>query len=202
MCTPTGAALLRTWATGWGAQPAMSVQHSGSGAGTRDPDSHPNVLRILQGTPGPPADPGAVVVETNVDDLDPRLWPGVLAALLDAGAGDAWLTPILMKKGRPAHTLSVLVARDRLAAVQEAVYTSTSTIGMRLVEVGKHALERELVSVTVHGHPVAVKLARLEGRVVNAMPEYEEVAALAGRLGLPVDVVLLDARAEAARLRD
>ncbi len=203
MCTPTGAALLVTWAGAWGAQPAMAVGGVGVGAGSRDPSSHPNVLRFLTGDAvGDTAPAGALLLETNVDDLDPRLWPGVLAALLTAGAGDAWLTPILMKKGRPAHTLSVLVRPDALAAVREVVYTQTSTIGMRVLEVGKHALDREMVRVTVHGHPVAVKLARLEGRVVNAMPEFADVAALAARLDRPVDEVLLDARAEARRYRD
>ena len=93
-----------------------------------------------------------MLLETNVDDLDPRLWPGVLAALMEAGAGDAWLTPILMKKGRPAHTLSVLVAADRADVVRREVHRQTSTIGLREQPVGKHELDREMTSVEVDGH--------------------------------------------------
>ena len=129
----------------------MAVARVGVGAGGRDPEGHANVLRLLVGevvsrrstagasTTGVEA---ALLLETNVDDLDPRLWPAVIAALLEAGASDAWLTPILMKKGRPAHTLSVLVAADRADVVRREVYRQTSTIGLREQRVGKHALDR------------------------------------------------------------
>ncbi|MGZ4438284.1 MAG: nickel pincer cofactor biosynthesis protein LarC, partial [Nocardioidaceae bacterium] len=107
LCTPTGAALLTAWATSWGPQPPMSVERVGVGAGGRDPRTHANVLRLFVGegvstgsTNGPGADSAngtlaPLLIETNVDDLDPRLWPQVIAALLEAGASDAWLTPIL-----------------------------------------------------------------------------------------------------------
>jgi uncharacterized protein (DUF111 family) len=142
----------------------------------------------------------AVVLETNVDDLDPRLWPGVIAALLDAGAADAWLTPILMKKGRPAHTLSVLVAPAALPAVRRTVFEQTSTIGVRELAVAKTALDREERTVTVAGRPVRVKVARLEGRVVNVQPEYDDVAAVAAATGRPVKDVLGEAAAAARSL--
>ena len=136
-----------------------------------------------------------MLLETNVDDLDPRIWPVVIAALLEAGASDAWLTPIVMKKGRPAHTLSVLVASDRADVVRREVYRQTSTIGLREQRVGKHSLERELASVSVDGHRVAVKLARLDGEVVNAQPEFDDVAAAAHALGRPVKDVMAQASA-------
>jgi uncharacterized protein (TIGR00299 family) protein len=207
LCTPTGAALLVTHATGWGPQPAMTVHAVGIGAGGRDPDGHANVLRLLVGegvvstgftTRGDSTTRGdAMVLESNVDDLDPRLWPPVLAALLDAGASDAWLTPILMKKGRPAHTLHVLVRPDRVDAVRREVFRHTSTIGVREVAVGKTALERVMRSVTVDGERIAVKLALLDGEVVNAQPEYEDVARVATTTGRPVKVVLAAAVARA-----
>ena len=109
LCTPTGAALLTALADDWGPQPAMAVTAVGVGAGGRDPEGHANVVRLLGSarldarTHAPPPAQGRTrgprLLETNVDDLDPRLWPAVIAALLDAGASDAWLTPILMKKG-------------------------------------------------------------------------------------------------------
>jgi pyridinium-3,5-bisthiocarboxylic acid mononucleotide nickel chelatase len=206
LCTPTGAALLVTHATDWGPQPAMTVREVGVGAGGRDPEGHANVLRLLVGeevastgstTRDGSTSRGAVVLESNVDDLDPRLWPPVLAALLDAGASDAWLTPILMKKGRPAHTLHVLVRPDRVDAVRREVFRHTSTIGVREVAVGKTALERAMRSVTVDGERIAVKLALLDGEVVNAQPEYEDVARVATSTGRPVKAVLAAAVARA-----
>jgi uncharacterized protein (DUF111 family) len=140
------------------------------------------------------------VLETNVDDLDPRLWPGVLQALLDAGASDAWLTPILMKKGRPAHTLSVLCGDAAAAAVREVVFRETSTLGVRAHVVGKHALERAERTVEVDGRRVRVKLGLLGGEVVNAMPEWDDVAAAAAALGRPPKQVLRDAHAAAREL--
>lgn len=208
MCTPTGAALLTTHADGWGPQPAMTTQRIGTGAGGRDPERHANVLRLLvgpgtdtrgQGEAGLPAST-AVVLEANVDDLDPRLWPPVLASLLDAGASDAWLTPILMKKGRPAHTLSVLVAADRADAVRREVFRQTTTIGLRETTVAKRALDRELRSVEVDGHRIDVKLATLEGEVLNAQPEYEHVADAAQATGRPIKDVLSVAVAKARDL--
>lgn len=203
LCTPTGAALLSTIAAAWGPQPAQVTTTIGVGAGSRDPDTHANVVRLLVGAPAPAASlqtTPEVMLETNVDDLDPRVWPAVLAALFDAGAADAWLTPILMKKGRPAHALSVLVAPAHLAAVREAIFRHTSTIGLRATEVTKDPLERETAQVEVGGHPIAVKLARLRGLVVNAQPEYDDVAAVAAALGRPVVDVLAEASAAARRL--
>ena len=199
LCTPTGAALLTTLATAWGPQPAMTTAAIGIGAGGRDPDGHANVLRLFTGPASGRAAGPPLLVETNVDDLDPRVWPAVIAALLEAGASDAWLTPILMKKGRPAHTLSVLVASDRAAEVRTAIFRHTSTIGLREQPLGKHALDREMVAVDVDGQPVAVKLARHHGVLVNAQPEYDDVARAAHALGRPVTDVLADAVAASRR---
>jgi uncharacterized protein (TIGR00299 family) protein len=200
LCTPTGAALLTTLADGWGPQPPMAVRAVGVGAGGRDPAGHANVLRLLVGEGAAAA--GAVgtepfVLETNVDDLDPRLWPGVLAALIGAGAADAWLTPILMKKGRPAHTLSVLVAPEHVDGVRREVYLQTSTIGLRERRTGKHELERIMATVEVDGHTIGVKVARLDGEVVNVQPEFEDVAEVARVLGLPVKTVMAHAVSQA-----
>jgi hypothetical protein len=200
MCTPTGAALLAARVDDWGPLPPMRVQRVGSGAGGRDPEELPNVVRLVLGEPGASqaAGPGQpVVLESNVDDLDPRLWPGVLDALFAAGASDAWLTPILMKKGRPAHTLSALCRPEVVPAVQAAVFATTSTIGLRVVPVGKTALERVATSVEVLGSRVGVKVAVHDGRVVNVSVEYEDVAGLARASGRPVKEVLRAATAAA-----
>ena len=200
LCTPTGAALLTTLATAYGPQPPMTVATIGVGAGGRDPEGHANVLRLFTGAPGGSAgDDGPLLLECNVDDLDPRVWPSVIAALLEAGASDAWLTPILMKKGRPAHTLSALVDGSGAAAVRAAIFRHTTTIGLREQPLRKHALVREMVEVEVGGHPVAVKLARHDGVLVNAQPEYEDVARAAAALDRPVNDVLAEASALARK---
>ncbi|HTW18225.1 MAG TPA: nickel pincer cofactor biosynthesis protein LarC [Nocardioides sp.] len=197
LCTPTGAAVLTAVATSWGPQPPMVTETVGVGAGGRDPEGHANVLRLMVGGPVERATEVTteLVLEANVDDLDPRLWPTVLDALLAAGAADAWLTPILMKKGRPAHTLHVLVAPERAAGVRDVVFRETTTIGLREHAVTKRALDRAHVDVVVGGQVVSVKVARLEGRVVNAQPEYDDVARAAVALGRPARDVLEDARA-------
>ncbi|HEX6874235.1 MAG TPA: nickel pincer cofactor biosynthesis protein LarC [Nocardioidaceae bacterium] len=199
LCTPTGAALLTANATSFGPQPPMTVDVVGVGAGGRDPEGHANVLRLLVGhaaTDVPHGTREPLLIETNVDDLDPRLWPNVIAALLAAGASDAWLTPILMKKGRPAHTLHALVAGDKAGAVRLEIFRQTSTIGVREVPIGKHALDRQMRMIEVAGHPVRVKLAVHEGTVVNAQPEYDDLAAVAEATGRAVKDVLAEAIAE------
>ncbi|GLW73255.1 UPF0272 protein Cgl2470/cg2715 [Kitasatospora phosalacinea] len=210
MCTPTGAALVLSLCSGWGDLPPLELFATGAGAGTRDLPEVPNVVRVVLGRPSAAPRPGAgtavadggtavaeaVVLEANVDDLDPRIWPHVLDRLLEAGASDAWLTPVLMKKGRPAHTLSVLCSPELLPALRGTVLAETSTIGFREHRVAKHEAAREFRTVTVDGIAVQVKIARHGGRIVNVQPEYREVAEAAARLGLPVKTAL--ARAVAA----
>jgi uncharacterized protein (DUF111 family) len=182
----------------------MAVDVVGVGAGGRDPDSHANVVRLLVGRAASTswagaAAGGALVLEANIDDLDPRLWPNVIAALLDAGASDAWLTPILMKKGRPAHTLSALVRADRADAVRAEVFRQTSTIGLRESGVAKTELDREMWTAQVGGHDVRVKIALHNGHVVNAQPEYDDVVRAATATGRPVKDVLAEAGALSRR---
>jgi uncharacterized protein (TIGR00299 family) protein len=206
LCTPTGAALLAEWVTAWGPQPAMVGEVVGVGAGGHDPPGHPNALRLMLGdaaaaTAAEAQVTGApLLLECNVDDLDPRLWPAVLAQLLEVGASDAWLTPILMKKGRPAHTLSVLVASERAEEVRAEIFTETTTLGLRETSVRKHALERRAATVEINGILVEVKLGVLDGRVVNAQPEYDHVAAVAAATGRPLKSVLASAIALARAL--
>nr|WP_255672046.1 nickel pincer cofactor biosynthesis protein LarC [Glycomyces amatae] len=170
--------------------PDGSHAHGAPGAGA-EPHGHRHEA-AARGTGTP------VVVETNVDDLDPRLWPAALAALLDAGASDAWLTPILMKKGRPAHTVHVLCRGEAVEAVRSALVRHTTTIGMRSYAIDKYALERQYVHITVDGHAIGVKLALEGGEVVNASVEYEDAAAAAAALGRPLKVVMAQATAIAA----
>lgn len=197
-CTPTGAAIVAANADAFGPMPEMVIERVGVGAGGRDPEERANLLRIVVGRETGSGEPRPVVIEANVDDLDPRLWPPVLASLLEAGASDAWLTPILMKKGRPAHTVHALCPAETVRAVRAALVRHTTTIGMRSHEVDKYALERRYTSVAVEGREVGVKVALDGGEVVNVSVEYEDAVAAAAALGRPVKVVIAQASALAA----
>jgi pyridinium-3,5-bisthiocarboxylic acid mononucleotide nickel chelatase len=200
LATPTGVALLAEWATGSGPMPAMTVTATGVGAGSQELPNRANILRLVIGeTASAGSSDRWQIIEANVDDLDPRLWPVVLDRLLSAGAGDAWLTPILMKKGRPAHTVTALVGPEEAEAVRRILVSETSTIGLRTSSVTKHALERSWVTVDVDGEKVRVKLAYDGAQRTNLAPEFDDVVAAADALGLPAKEIL--ARATAAALR-
>ncbi len=198
MTTPTGAAVLASVVASYGPLPPMVLRRSGTGAGGRDSTELANVLRLVLGDPVEAPGSDAVVLEANVDDLDPRLWPGVLSSLLEAGAHDAWLTPVLMKKGRPAHVLHVLCPPARVAVLQEVALRETTTLGVRSYAVTRRVLDRAWRTVEVDGRPVRVKLGLLGSEVVNAVPEWEDVAAAAAALGRPAKLVLQDAAALAS----
>lgn len=213
LATPTGVALATALATGQGDLPRLQVTARGVGAGTKDVAGRPNVVRVVVGQPvgaavtvdGAPhaEDPEAggpeltdlesaemLVLEANVDDLDPRVWPTVIDALMDAGAADAWLTPIVMKRGRPAQQLSVLTDARHRPALCELVLTATSTIGVRETAVRRFALARGWRDVEVDGHRIGVKVAHRGGRVVTATPEFRDVEAAASSSGVSVRHVL------------
>ncbi|MEU8820320.1 nickel pincer cofactor biosynthesis protein LarC [Actinoplanes sp. NPDC048796] len=199
LATPTGMAVIRALAARCEDLPAMSVDATGVGAGGRDTPGRPNVVRVFVGrteTAGP-AEP-AVLLEANVDDLDPRLWPGVVEGLMAAGASDAWLVPILMKKGRPAHTLSVLCDPSAAPALRARIFQETTTLGVRESPRAKTALPRLFVPVDVGGVSVPIKVGHLDGVIVQVMPEFADVAALAARQGRPERAVLSEALAAAA----
>lgn len=196
LTTPTGMALVTTLGGACEDLPSMALEASGTGAGTRDVAGRPNVTRVLLGertdlasTAAAEGTP-AVVIEANVDDLDPRLWPGVLTALLAAGAQDAWLVPIVMKKGRPAHTLHVLCAPEDALRLRDVIFIHTSTFGVRQAPTTKFMLPRTWLDVQVDGHAVPVKISFGGDKISRVTPEFEAVAELAQTTGRPeVDVL-------------
>lgn len=194
--TPTGAALLAEWVTTWSPMPALTVSEHGAGAGTKDTAVVANVCRLVLGEPLAADDRSdeMVQLEANVDDLDPRVWPEAIAAVMRAGAVDAWVTPIVMKKGRPAHTFSALCSTDTVDAVSTAIFAQTSTIGLRRHTVGRDVLERSETTVDVHGHTIGVKTARRDGQVTNISVEWDDVVAAAAAMGVPAEEVLRTAR--------
>ena len=200
LCTPTGMALVTVLAERPGPQPAMTTRAVGVGVGSRDTPGRPNVVRVLVGDEDarPLGRDEVCELAATVDDLDPRVWPEVLAALLDEGAFDAWAEPALMKKGRPAHVLHVLCAPGRADALSARVMALTSTFGVRrYLGVVRDVLARDWRTVTVDGHAVWIKIGHRDGAIVRAQPEFDDVRALAAGLNRPVVDVLAAARAAA-----
>lgn len=189
--TPTGAALLVHWVTAWGAMPAMVVGATGAGAGAKDTDVVANVCRLVIGETTAIA-PGDVMVQldANVDDLDPRVWPEAIAAVMAAGAVDAWVTPIVMKKGRPAHTFSALCAVEVADRVSNSIFAQTSTIGIRRHTVERTVLDRAESTVLVEGQTIRIKTASSDGTPVNRSAEWDDVVAAADELGWSSNDVL------------
>jgi hypothetical protein len=198
--TPTGAALLCELATF--AQPPMTLERIGTGAGSRD-TPWPNVARLWLGAPIAAGGAGMVQLETNIDDMNPQLYAAVSDKLFAAGAKDVWFTPIQMKKNRPAILLSALAPATHEAALSQVMLEETTTLGVRVHGLqNRHEARREMRDVeTPHG-TVRVKLKFLDGAQTpaGATPEYDDCKALADKAGVPARQVWEAAMAAAQSL--
>jgi hypothetical protein len=192
LVTPTGAALVKALASDFGLLPAMRLEKVGYGAGERDLEM-PNLLRVFLGERTASLSGAALerrlVISANIDDMNPELFPYVMEKLFDRGAEDVWLTPIQMKKSRPAVTLNALVPPSRREEVKRVFFEETKTLGLRITEVEKEFVPRETVTVTTPYGPVKVKVAWSEGRPVNVAPEYEDCRKAAEERGVPLKEV-------------
>ncbi|MGD9798727.1 MAG: nickel pincer cofactor biosynthesis protein LarC [Acidimicrobiia bacterium] len=196
LTTPTGAGILAALCDGWGPMPAMTITSSGFGAGTRELDDLPNLTQVVVGVLAAAAGGGhagqpVVLLEANVDDATGETLAHAVAALLDAGAHDAWITPIVMKKGRPAHTVSVLADPAESARLAEVLRLGTGSLGVRGATLERWPAARTVEVVLVEGHELRVKVSA--GRV---KVEHEDAAAVAAATGLPLREVV--SRAEEA----
>ncbi len=202
LTTPTGAAILASVVDRFGSLPPMRLHAQGMGAGTRELADRPNLLRVMLGQPLgealPESAPSVTLLESNIDDMSPQLIEPLLAALFAAGAVDAWSTPILMKKGRPAFTVSALAPAEAVEAVARAFFENSTTIGLRSLPLGRTVLARSRAQVKTAFGNVAVKLSALDGQVVAATPEFDDCRRLAKAGHAPVRAVLAAATAAAA----
>jgi uncharacterized protein (TIGR00299 family) protein len=199
LTTPTGAAILAAVVDSFGPPPPMRIQAIGYGAGTRELADRPNVLRVLVGEPlgqveAPPA-PSVMILEANIDDMSPELVSPLFEALFAAGAVDVWSTPILMKKGRPAITVSAMALPAAAPQIERAFFLSSTTIGVRRYGVDRTVLQRSLVKVDTAYGPVRVKLGAAGGEVIGAQPEFEDCRRRAAATGAPVREVMSAAAA-------
>jgi pyridinium-3,5-bisthiocarboxylic acid mononucleotide nickel chelatase len=203
LCTPTGAALLAALAAGWGPMPAMQITASGYGAGSRELDGLPNAVQVVIGTAADTssADPEhgqpVVILEANVDDVTGEILGTTVAALIAAGALDAWVTPVTGKKGRPAHVISVLADPTNVGRLRQVLADETGTLGIRAQSWQRWPAERQFAEVEVGGYPVRVKKGP---RRIKA--EHDDAARVARLLRIPVREVARRAEEQAHRLFD
>ena len=190
LLTPTGAAILTTLATF--RQPAMVPASIGYGYGTKVLP-WPNALRVVIGEisdrEAADGEPGEVLIETNIDDMNPQFYEILVERLLQGGANDAWLTPVQMKKGRPGVIVSAIAPAALAGEIEAVLFANTPTLGIRRTSISRTKAPRQFVTVTTRWGDVRLKLRGSGGRVVNAVPEYEDIAAIARREGIAPTVV-------------
>jgi uncharacterized protein (DUF111 family) len=182
--------------------PPIKVEKIGYGAG-RDDLPHPNVLRLMIGTPAANSGMETVaVVETNIDDMNPQFYDYAMERLFEMGVQEVFLTPILMKKNRPATLLTIICPSEKLSSVSGFLLQETTTIGLRWHEEERSRADREIQSLQTKYGRIHLKLARWEGRIVNLSPEYEDCKRLALKKRVSLKEVYEEARKEAmAQLR-
>jgi uncharacterized protein (TIGR00299 family) protein len=187
MVTPTGALLIQSYAEAFGTIPPMRVGAIGYGAGSRDVAGTPNVLRVLVGEgDSTAAAHSVVVVEAEIDDMNPQIFGVLMEQLLAQGALDVFYTAIQMKKNRPGTLLTIVAAPDARERLTATVFRETTTIGVRYREMTRECLDREIVTVDTPLGAVGFKVARRNGQVLNASPEFEDCARIARDWNLPL----------------
>jgi uncharacterized protein (TIGR00299 family) protein len=205
LVTPTGALLVSSYATSYGPVPPMTVRKVGYGAGTRDFGDTPNVLRVLIGEAAGSADrtgspkglpyTTVVVIECEIDDMNPQIFGVLMDRLLAEGALDVYYTSVQMKKNRPGTLLTIIAPPERRDQLTSTVFSETTSIGVRYREMTRECLDRETVIVDTPFGGVRFKVARRHGQVLNASPEFDDCARIARERGLP----LKDVQAAATR---
>jgi pyridinium-3,5-bisthiocarboxylic acid mononucleotide nickel chelatase len=189
LTTPTGAAILTTLAESYGPLPSMRLETVGYGAGTRENRTRPNVLRLLVGQVEPEVSAErdfVAVLEAQVDDSTGQVVAYACERLLAVGALDAYIVPIIMKKGRPGQLMTVLCRPDDVAAMERVLFEETTTLGVRRHDAARTKLPRETVEVATRFGPIRLKLARPGEPDVQAWPEYEDCVAAARACGVPL----------------
>jgi len=192
LTTPTGAAIVSTLVSSFGPPPPMRIERIGYGAGTREYDGHPNVLRGTLGTPWPEheaTDADVMVLECTIDDMNPQGYGYLMERLFETGAREVYYTPVQMKKCRPGLLVTAICPVGLLDEIAGVVFAETTTIGLRYRPARRIELARQSVTVTTPFGKVRVKVASLDGRVVGAQPEYEDCRKLAARRKTPLKEV-------------
>jgi pyridinium-3,5-bisthiocarboxylic acid mononucleotide nickel chelatase len=198
LVTPTGAAIVKTLSTRFASFPAMKIDKSGYGAGTRDFPEHPNLLRVTIGEAEPTgqahtSNDKIMVLEANLDDLSPQVLAYAMERLLAEGALDVFTVPVQMKKSRPGALLTVLAKMEDANRLTKTIFAETTTLGVRRREEQRQTLSRRWETVDTTWGPVRIKIANMNGSVSNYAPEYEDCRTLAEAQHLPLRTVMQEA---------
>ena len=195
LVTPTGAAIISTLAEEFGVMPNMTVSNVGYGAGSRDLEMQPNLLRMCIGDIStlPVNDDCIEIIETNVDDMSPEVSGYVMEKLFDCGALDVFFVPLLMKKGRPAIQINVICPAENRQKLIHILLTETTTFGVRYYAADRVVLKREIVEITTQWGPVRAKRGYLNGISIKTVPEYEDCKSIAEQTGVPLQTVFQEA---------
>jgi uncharacterized protein (TIGR00299 family) protein len=190
LLTPTGALILTEYASSYGPMPAMRVSRVGYGAGDRDLPETPNVVRVFVGEADRSAAATRVVVMTcEIDDMNPQIFGAVMDRLYEAGALEVFYQPVQMKKNRPGTLMTIVAHPDRRDVLADLVFRETTTIGIRYQDVSRLCLDREVVQIETTFGVVRFKVARREREVLNAQPEFDDLARAAAEHGVPIKTV-------------
>ena len=188
LTTPTGAAIISGMKADPYTRSEIIIEKIGCGAGNKDISHMPNILRILIGERAKDSgnEETVTVIETNIDDMNPQMYENVMDKLFKAGALDVFLENIIMKKGRPAVKLTVLAATPDVESLTDIIFEETTTIGLRFYEAQRKTLERTIKRVKTKYGNVRIKISRLNGKVTNMTPEYDDIKTAAKKTGIPV----------------
>jgi uncharacterized protein (TIGR00299 family) protein len=191
LLTPTGALILTEYADEFGPIPAMTIQNVGYGAGDRELRETPNVVRVLVGEAidkpsGLSRSMRVCVLECEIDDMNPQIFGVLMDKLYKAGALEVFYVAVQMKKNRPGTLLTIIAKPDQRDAMSEIVFRESTTIGIRHQELSRECLDREMIAVNTTLGPVRFKVASRDGRVLNAQPEFDDLAKLSEQRGIPI----------------
>lgn len=200
LTTPTGAAMIGFYADSFGSLPAMKIIDDGYGAGDHVIQEMPNMLRVILGEVHGEQGEELIMIETNIDDMNPELYEGAMDSLFKAGALDVFLNPIIMKKSRPANKISVLSTESDREALTRILLRETSSFGVRYYAVGRTILEREMKTVRTSWGSIKIKIGKLNGKIIQASPEYEDCKKLSIKKKVSVKIIYDEAYSLAIEL--
>lgn len=202
--TPTGAAILAALAEPAPAELKYAIKTTGYGIGQKNNPARPNILRVYLAETAENIMTGhqAFVAECNIDDMNPELSEYISSRLFGAGAGDVWFTPVIMKKGRPAMTISVICEEHQIGAIRDILFSESTTIGLRMHPIMKETLHREFEEIDTRFGKAVIKKSFYNGRLVSVKPEADRCAAIAAETGLPMKQVMQELTTLALRVND
>ncbi len=202
LATPTGTAIIASLSASFGLLPAMKVDRIAYGAGDKDFSGKPNVLRLMIGEPvAAYEEDTSIVIETNIDDMNPQAYEYIIELLLQRGAQDAYLTPIIMKKGRPAVLLSALTDPSKADVILDTIFRETTSIGVRIREVGRRKLSREISEVDTPYGKIRMKISKRGDEMLTATPEYDDCRRIAEEMRVPLKKVMEEAKRQFQKTR-